>query len=362
MTGGASVVGIVALAALLSVPAHAAQKEKAPPGMVEVDGRYFPDFAPLPPVPYPADNPPSSKKEDLGKTLFFDKNLSRDRAMSCSTCHDPKLDFGDRFDRAHGRDDKVLLRRTRSLKNVAYNRTFFWDGRAPSLEAQFFVVLQNHDEMDMDPRELASRLRESPAYRGRFEEVFPGEGISTRTISYAIAAYERTLRVGDSVFDEYLRGDARDMVKPNYAGMKLFKGKARCIVCHNGPTLSDGKFHNTGLRPRPDGEEDLGRERIDRLASSRRSFRTPMLRNSSHNTPYFHDGSIGPIERLLEFYNQGGQLKEGLDPDIRPLHLTRVEILQLKSFLYTLGEKDYDHSRDKYEHRLSAQEEAVYRQ
>ena len=344
-------------------PAWAARpaRAKPPAGMVEVDGRFFPDFALLPPAAIPEDNPPTPKKVQLGEVLFHDKRLSGDGLLSCSSCHDAKMDFSDDLARAHAREGKQLIRRTRSLKNVVYNSSFFWDGRAASLESQFFDVLQGPDEMGMDPQALAARLKEVPAYRSRFQEVFGAEGISTRTISYAVAAYERTLRVGDTVFDDYLRGDSGVMVAPNLAGMALFKGKARCIVCHNGPTLSDGKFHNTGLRPTPGAPEDLGRERVDGLKSSRRSFRTPMLRNSSHNTPYFHDGSIGPIEDLLEFYNRGGDVKEGLDPDIQPLNLTRREILQLKSFLYTLGEKDSSHNRGNVVHNLSPEEEEIYR-
>ena len=318
------------------------RKEKAPAGMIEVDGRYFPDFAPLPPVPYPTDNPPGRKKERLGAALFADKRLSNDGAMSCATCHDPAQNFTDGFPTARGRGGKRLPRRTRSLKNAAYNSSFFWDGRAPTLEQQFFMVLRNHDEMNMDPTDLVARLREIPAYRKGFGDAFGAEGISTRTISRAVAAYERTLRVCDTIFDQFLRGDARNMIESptgasdERAGMGLFKGKARCIVCHNGPTLSDGKFHNTGFCAAPVDQEDPGLEGVDGRAESRGKFRTPMLRNSARTAPYLHDGSVDAIESLLEIYNEGGRCKERLDPDIRPLELTREEILQLKSFLYRL--------------------------
>ena len=359
---GAALTAAVLMASR-AVPASSAKAERRrpPAGMVEVDGRFFPDFALLPPVPFPADNPPTPKKIQLGETLFKDKRLSGDGLLSCSSCHDPKLDFSDDFDRAHGRGGKELFRRTRSLKNVAYNTSFFWDGRAATLESQFFDVLRSPDEMNMDPQALVERLKEVPAYRSRFQDVFGTEGISTRTISYAVTAYERTLRVGDTILDEYLRGEVHDMVPPALAGMALFKGKARCIVCHNGPTLSDGKFHNTGFSPAKYAREDLGRERVDGSQASRRKFRTPMLRNSSRNTPYFHDGSVGNIEVMLDVYNRGGDVKEGLDPDIRPLHLTRRELLQLKTFLYYTAEKDSKRNRGNVVHNLSAQEEEIYR-
>ena len=34
-------------------------------------------------------------------------------------------------------------------------------------------------------------------------------------------------------------------------GMALFKGKARCILCHNGPNFTDSLFHNLGVPDAP---------------------------------------------------------------------------------------------------------------
>lgn len=357
---GSRAAALVVLCLARASASQAPKEEASPPGpLVELDGRLFPDFAPLPPVPHPPDNPPDPRKVELGRTLFFDKRLSGDGKLSCSSCHKPDVDFTNELPKARGRGGVELFRRVPSLKNTAYNAVFFWDGRADTLESQFFEVLRNPAEMDMDPRTLVERLDGVPEYRAEFRGVFGAEGVSSGTISRAVSAYERTLLVKETVFDRFVGGDAAALNGPSLRGMALFKGKARCIVCHHGPTLSDGKFHNTGLRPARGAKRDSGRERVDGDRRSRGKFRTPMLRNSTRNTPYMHDGSIGAIEDLLEFYNRGGDVGKDLDPDIRPLNLTRREILQLKAFLYTLGEIG-GRNLAPYEHQLSPEEAEVY--
>lgn len=341
---------LLALLAAASAAAETPPRAEGPPaGMVEVDGRLFPDLGPLPPMPHPPENPPTPAKIALGEKLFFDPILSGDRKLACATCHVPERDFQDDLPLAVSRG-KTLKRRTRALKNVGYNRTFFWDGRASTLEEALFFVLRNPKEMDLDPDEAVRRLAADPDYRRRFEEAFGARGVSTVTLSHAIAAYERTLVYKESTFDMILRGDSKVMAGATLNGLALFKGKARCIVCHNGPTLSDGKLHDTGLR---------GSRRLSKKSDGR--FRTPMLRNSSVNTPYFHHGSIGDIEEMIAFYDRGGDAKDDLDPDLKPLGLTPDEKLELKSFLYSLAEYGVQRKRIAgVEHELSTAEKGVY--
>ncbi len=52
-------------------------------------------FAALPPVPYPAENPPTEAKRVLGKILFWDEQLSSDNTVACGTCHRPGKGGGD---------------------------------------------------------------------------------------------------------------------------------------------------------------------------------------------------------------------------------------------------------------------------
>src|ERR1700692_4304436 len=44
----------------------------------------------------PPDNPQTPEKISLGQKLFFDRRLSVDGTVSCSTCHNPALAFTDR--------------------------------------------------------------------------------------------------------------------------------------------------------------------------------------------------------------------------------------------------------------------------
>ena len=39
--------------------------------------------------PVPEGNPLTAEKIELGRPLFFDRRLSRDGSVACSSCHDP---------------------------------------------------------------------------------------------------------------------------------------------------------------------------------------------------------------------------------------------------------------------------------
>jgi cytochrome c peroxidase len=44
----------------------------------------------------PSDNLQTPEKISVGQKLFFERRLSADGTISCSTCHDPELSFTDR--------------------------------------------------------------------------------------------------------------------------------------------------------------------------------------------------------------------------------------------------------------------------
>ncbi len=67
-----------------------------------------------------------------------------------------------------------------------------------------------------------------------------------------------------------------------------------------------------------------------------KTFRTPPLRNVALTSPYMHDGSLGSIEEVIEFYNRGGDDPNNRSPLVRPLGLTPRERWDLIAFLYSL--------------------------
>ena len=154
------------------------------------------------------------------------------------------------------------------MLNVGWQRTLFFDGRAKSLEEQAAMPLRHPQEMALSPSAAAARVASDPGYRKMFEKVFPGEPLSFDLIAKSIAAYERTLVSYDSDLDRYLLGDDTALKAEARRGMELFTGKARCISCHNGPLLTDHKFHYTGV-PEREGDS-AARVQVQDTRSSRR--------------------------------------------------------------------------------------------
>ncbi|UJS16231.1 MAG: c-type cytochrome [Candidatus Jettenia sp.] len=296
----------------------------------------FPPIGPLPPAKIPADNPQTPAKIELGKKLFFDPRLSGNNWISCATCHNPALGFADGLPRfIGGPDSKEGGRHSPTIINCAYNEVQFWDGRAPTLEAQAIGPMQNPDEMFETLDNAVRKLSKLPDYVKAFQEVF-GTGVTVDGIAKALAAFERTIIYANSPFDKYMQGDANAMNESAKRGMNLFNGKAECIICHNGPNFTDNKFHNIGVPAEGPIKEDLGRYNITKNESDKGAFKTPTLRNITDTAPYMHDGFFSTLFEVVLFYNAGGGRSENKSPHIHPLRLTPEEINDLIEFLKAL--------------------------
>jgi len=286
----------------------------------------------LPKLNIPADNPQSPEKIELGRKLFFNKELSGDHSMSCASCHDPASAFSDGKPRAIGFRGKELDRHTPTVLNAAYDSYQFWDGRAVSLEQQAAGPITSTAEMNLpDEAELVRRLNADPSYRREFHAVF-GQGPSLKNVVKAIASYERTLITTNSRFDRYAAGDKDALTLHEKNGLMLFIAKARCSRCHDGPNFTDNKFQNTGV-----GENDEGRSAVTRQESDRGAFKTPGLRNVALHAPYMHDGSLATLEAVIDYYDRGGNDKKGKSPFMIKIGLSRDEKDDLIAFLKTLN-------------------------
>ena len=261
-------------------------------------------------LPVPAANPLTPEKVALGKRLFFDPRLSRDGTISCATCHDPKLAFTDARPVAVGIAGRTGTRRVPRIVNRAYGKSFFWDGRAGSLEEQVVQPIQNPKEMDLPLSDAAARA-----------------GVLPAVLQQALASYVRTILSGDSPYD------TGALTPEQRAGLRLFRGKAGCAVCHVGPNLTDERTHNTGIG----WPHDEGRFAVTRREPDRGAFKTPSLREAARTPPYMHDGSLATLEDVIDFYDKGGKPNPALDPEIRPLHLTSDEKSALAAFLRALS-------------------------
>jgi len=263
-------------------------------------------------MPVPDANPLTPAKIALGGKLFFNKRLSRDGTFSCASCHDPKLAFTDGRKVARGINGQEGTRNAPAVINRGYGRTFFWDGRAKSLEQQVLEPILNPKELGMTETLVESRI-----------------GLEIAEITGALASYVRTIRTGDSPFDRYAAGNQRALTEIQKAGLMVFRGKARCNTCHAGPNLTDENFHNTGVAWRDGTPSDLG--------AGEGRFKVPTLREVARTAPYMHDGSLKALEDVVDYYDRGGNANPNLDEDLRPLHLTAEEKSALVQFLRSLS-------------------------
>ena len=293
------------------------------------------DLLPLPrTVPSPADNPTTPEKVELGRKLFFDERLSGSNDMSCATCHDPARAYGDGLALSPGAGGVKLERHSQSCLNVGLLPNLFWDGRAADLEQQSLQPIESEQEMAQDLTELEKELRQSKEYVAAFQTVF-GTLPSRDGIAKALAAFQRTLVTGPSPFDRYLAGDKSALSADARRGLELFRGEAGCIVCHHGPSLTDGKFYRLGVE-----FKDVGRMGITGKSEDRYRFRTPGLRNIAQTGPYMHDGSIATLEDVVLFYFRGipDKSPEGLTPDTAALTGQSIsDVAPLVAFLESLS-------------------------
>jgi cytochrome c peroxidase len=303
----------------------------------------------LPEVEHPADNPHTTEKETLGKTLFFDPRLSGSGQIACASCHDPDLGWADGRTTSFGHSRKQLARNSPTIRNTAFQQHLFWDGRANSLEDQARQVLMNPDEMRSGPEHVVALLEKEPGYKELWQKAFGAEPVSIDLAAQALACFERTVVGGTSRFDSFMKGGAAALTDEALLGMDLFRREARCINCHNGPAFSDGGFHDLGLSNYGRPFEDIGRGRITNDPADTGKFRTPSLRDATATLPLMHNG-LFELQVALTLYNAGmptplRRENQADDPRfpvksplLKPLGLNKQDLADLTAFLTSLEE------------------------
>ena len=258
----------------------------------------------MPPAPEPSDNPTTEAKVALGRLLFYDPVLSSDHATACATCHSEIWGMSDGLPvsvgvegigpTGPGRDGPHKTRRNaQTLWNVAHRERLFWDGRAPSLEAQALAPIENADELGrVSVEEAVADIAAIGAYDPLFAEAF-GEPVSAATLARALASFQRTLVADWGPYDRYVAGDAGALSAEAQRGMFLF-AEAGCAGCHAPPRFESERYADRDL-----GGDDLGLYETTGRPADRHHFRVPTLRNVRDSGPYFHDGSVASLEEAV---------------------------------------------------------------
>ena len=329
----------------------------------------------LPPVTMPDDNPMSSAKAELGKILFFDRRLSGNGFVACSTCHLANAGWGDGNALSLGYPGTLHWRNSQTIINTGYQAKLFWGGEKTSLEAQAKSAWTGNIAGNLDPIMAEETLRQIPGYVARFQEVFGTESPRFDDALRALAAFQATVNSRNVPFDNYLRGNEDAMSDAALRGAELFVGKARCIECHSGTLFTDQSYHNTGVPRNPafesdplrqitlryqhrargvpeevyrSADRDLGLYYTTKQNIDRGKFRTPPLREVGQTGPYMHNGVFETLTEVVEFYNDGGGQNPNLDPLVRPLGLTADEISDVVAFLGQHHRRPDHHSASRH--------------
>ncbi|HXZ32959.1 MAG TPA: cytochrome c peroxidase [Terriglobales bacterium] len=298
----------------------------------------------LPPVPIPADNPPTAETIALGRRLYYDPILSADNTVSCATCHSPQYGFADSKPVSEGVGGKTGTRHSPSVLNAAYSKLQFWDGRAPSLEQQAEGPVQNPVEMANTLAVVEQRLNTDPSYREDFAKAWGPKPITYEMVEKSIASFERTVISGNSPFDRWKYGHDENAVSASVKrGFVVFtsKNKGNCAACHTVgdkyALFEDNEFHNVGVSVDMGRFTDVGLYAVTHNDADKGKFKTPCLRNIAQIAPYMSDGSLKNLKEVVDFYIGAGNSNPNLDKQIHVLDfLSGQERADLQAFLNSL--------------------------
>ena len=307
----------------------------------------------------PESKPGNPAMIELGKYFFFDRRLSGDWGVSCASCHDPKKGWGDGQALSTGYPSMEYFRNSPTVLNARHRTRFLWDGRLDGSDAGTLVrdMITEAHTMNMDSRLMQERLQQVPEYDALWKK-WRKDDINGMRVFNVIGEFIRSLETTNAPFDKFAKGDSAAISAEAKAGYELFKGKAGCVACHNGPIGSDGNLYNTGVPENPDVlknplrtitmlrhyatsgmpnymnvRTDVGAYAITKKATDIGKFQTAQLRDLNYTAPYMHNGIFTTLDEVLAFYNQGG----GTGSVLKPLNLSATEQKAIVAFLLTLS-------------------------
>ena len=247
-------------------------------------------------VPLPTEIEVDNKKAQLGKKLFLDPILSKDKTFSCISCHNLKRNGADSARRTEGIDGKVGYFNVPTVYNAVYNFRQFWDGRAKDLKDQALQPIENPVEMGNTIENALKSLKAESTYISMFNAIYE-DGITETNLAEVISEFVKTLITPNAPFDKYLRGDKEAISDNAIRGYKLFKNKG-CIACHNGINIGGNLFNKFGIYEEVN-DNALGRYSITKKEEDKYVFKVPSLRNIALTAPYMHDGRASSLKEAI---------------------------------------------------------------
>jgi cytochrome c peroxidase len=323
----------------------------------------------------------------LGRVLFYDRQLSVNNSVSCSSCHKQSLAFADNVAFSTGFDNRLTLRNSMPIQNLlAQNFVFldpgfsqpelssssnffagtsaglFWDGREGILQTMVLKPIGNHVEMGIsDMNVLNQKLSSIPYYRDLFTKAFDSPEVTTEKIGKALSSFLLSITSRNTKADHSMvnimiddRINKTDESIPHGElsaiegrGMNLFMTVYDCNACHQVQNphgyIMAGTFANIGLDAQ---YADNGLQNVTKRTSDAGKFKIPSLRNVALTAPYMHDGRFETLHDVLDHYSEGianhPNLDKRLKKDGQPM---RLQIPQqdkeaIIAFLHTLTDHE----------------------
>ncbi|MFO0321369.1 MAG: cytochrome-c peroxidase [Bacteroidota bacterium] len=286
-----------------------------------------------------ANNPLTADGFILGRTLFYDPQLSLDNTISCGSCHQQFAAFSHSgHDVSHGINGLLGTRNAPAIQNINWNTTFMHDGGILNIEVMPLAPITNPVEMNESVNNIISKLSNSEKYRALFTKAYGSDLINSQRIFKSMAQFMGTMYSYNSKYDKVKAG-SETFTNQEQAGYNLFVQK--CVSCHKEPLFSDYQFRNNGLSVNI-LYNDSGRAHITGNASDRFKFKTPSLRNIEKSSPYMHDGRFTTLEACLNHYTNGIIVSSTLDPQlIGGIALSNQEKSDIVQFLKTLTDTKF---------------------
>lgn len=276
----------------------------------------------------PANNPTTDAGATLGRVLFYDKDLSKNNSISCASCHIQKFGFSDTARFSMGFNGQRTRRNSMGLIHARFEKdsAFFWDNRAPSLEAQTLIPFQSPVEMGMTLDTLIARISSKTFYAPLYQAAFGSPSITPERTAKALAQFVRSMNSFGSKFRQginSIQGNPAIVPFPNFTaqenlGKDLFMDirRGNCQACHTRNIMVQQGSKNIGL-DLVYADNGVGETIGNRTKDGQ--FSVPSLMNIALTAPYMHDGRYKTLEEVINFYSDSVKAHPNLDGFLREI-------------------------------------------
>jgi cytochrome c peroxidase len=275
-----------------------------------------------------SNNPIDENKISLGRSLFYDPIRSIDSAISCASCHSSFNAFAHTdHSLSHGINDSIGRRNAPALFNLAWHKSFMWDGAINHLDMQSLAPMTSELEMGESLEHILVKLRRSDYYKKKVYDAYNDSIIDTPKMLKSLSQFLLTLVSSNSKFDKVLIGE-KQFTDKEKKGYLIYQNN--CAQCHTQPLFSSYDFETNGLAI-DTTLNDYGKFEISGNPKDSLLFKIPSLRNLSYTYPYMHDGRFNSLNQVINHYNTDTVL-------FQSIQLNQTQKVDLISFLLTLND------------------------